>query len=149
MINKLFLYYFKFRTLKLNFIEYIILNLVEKISEWQLYILYYIKLCFGEDIANLSILNENNEYESIYVYKIIGDISMIKLLWKCKYKGFDISSFNETNETDKFMIFFQYHKRHYILYIDLQMLVYYYYDIISEKTNCINNIEFGQIKLCL
>lgn len=144
MINKLFIYYLRFRTIKLNFIEYIMLNLIEKLYEYQLYILYYIKLCFGEDIFDLPILNENNEYECIHIYNIISETSMIRLLWKWKYKGIDINDIN--TET---MIFFYHNKKHYILYINITMNTYYFYDVGLKTTSCINDIEFGQIKLCV
>ena len=145
--NLLILFYFvyvKFKFWKLRYIEKISIFFINKLNIKILYIIYLIKLYTKDDIRNIKIYNPEIDLESnIYVSYIDNQTEFdptIRLLWKWKYTGLELSDLDPNA-----LLYFNYEGKKYILCLNDQ--TYYYYNINSGQKSENFEIQFNQIEL--
>lgn len=143
IVKDLCIYYLKFRTMKLNFIEMVMLFLIETLDIRILEFLCQFKLKIGE---NLHIVELDLPIEVTF----IQPKSLMRTLWKWKYTGFNIDDLE--NYTGKAEIYFKHNSKRYILYINMITKIYYFkfLDDSTEDDNKYSSefdIMFNQIEL--
>ena len=131
-------YYIKFRSLKLNFIEHVIMDILPYMNSIFLYILFIIKLMLNEDIRHVII--DDKKILVNYISNFESNI-MYKYLWLWKFTGF-----NTIIESDRLMLCFTYNQNEYVLYI-INSNMYYIYDMSSHTQTEPKPIIFNMISL--
>lgn len=148
--------YLKFRTMKLNFIEKYILQLITILHSMHLYLLYVLKTYLGEDLRNVEVpivRNQETQTGQIYIIYIEKNDAncvsgpLMKILWTWKYTGFDIEALRNNGKYT--IVSFKHHWKYYNLFINVDDGKYYFYDIMLERKSRIFDITFGQIEFDL